>query len=808
MNNSRTQKVAIVTNVLSSYRVPCFQELMSLSKDPVSIFILDNSLHEREYIQRGANANIQVTYLPGKSWRRQPFDDIHLNDIRPIVKGRFKIIILGGWHEPTYLILWLWALLTRRQTLFWVESTSADSSRSGWKEAAKKYLLARTWGCIVPGEASRSYCLQLGVAPERIFVAPNATNREYFKAKADELIPKRTDLRRSLELNQQTVLFVGRLVERLKGVSNLISACATLSGSEKITLVLAGDGPDRLRYEAEAKNLGVKLRVTGFLTPEKLSEYYAAADLLVLPSQSEPWGFVVNEAMEFGLPLVISQAAGCGPDLVKNGINGILVDPENVSQIADSINQILDSPNRAKEMGRASREAIQNFSPQKWANGVLGAVESCKATSSSGSSTNKNFENRRILLFNPWQPLIGPNIYLEELFNECPELAGHSIVVSPFEKTLDIYSNLGCEVEIWPEAKLIHPPRTWLGMRDLMAANTVDLVRIVHRVNRLKPSVIVTNTENMWASGIASRVLGIPHIQVYHSMLVDYRLANHPRFRNFYLKLMSQLSTFIVPVSNTLAVSLKRGGMPEKKLQVVPNSIAINPIVNSETKRFRLSPTDTAKFSDVVAGLDETIEGSPIIVSVGLFSSVKGQDILIEALPDVITEFPNLVCLLVGDEMDIDASLQGASMDLDTQRIHGEFREQLVARMEELGIDKNVRLLARYKNVRDILRMADLCVQPSRTESFGRVAAEALLEGTPVIVSDAGGMREAVGPGGWIVSTGDVPSLTQAILEVLRDCESARVRAEEGRRYVSAQFSPSECSAKFVEVLRHAGYTF
>jgi glycosyltransferase involved in cell wall biosynthesis len=371
------RRVALVTNVLSHYRVRCFEQLDRLFPGRTGFFVLTREMAHRSYVLAdGDGPSLPVEGLPGWRIHRPPADDRHVNSILPVVRFRPDVVVLGGYDEPTYLMLYAWARATRTSLFFWVESTGYEGSRAGVRERVKRMLLGGASGCIVPGRRAAEYCETLGVAPDRIFVAPNATDRGYFRGQADRLAPERDGLRARLGFERPTVLFVGRLVEEYKAVASLIEAASLLGARGlDVTVALAGDGPDRAVYEALAGHLNVDVRFAGILSHERLVEYYAAADVLVLPSRSEPWGFVLNEGMEFGLPLAVSDAVGAGPDLVVEGENGVVWPAGDWRALADALEPLIRDPELRRRFGDRSRSLVQSFSPEAWADGVARAVE-------------------------------------------------------------------------------------------------------------------------------------------------------------------------------------------------------------------------------------------------------------------------------------------------------------------------------------------------------------------------------------------------------------------------------------------------
>ncbi len=376
MRRPQPARVALVTNVLAHYRVSCFQHLATELDHRLTIYLLAGDMEHRRYVMADGRVDLPLVYLPGWRWRQPPLDDRHINDLRPVLRHPWQTIILGAWDEPTYLLLWAWAKARRRNVIFWIESTAVDMPRGRLKEAFKRLLMKRCAACIVPGQRAAEYCRQLGANPERIFHAPNATDRNFFRSRADRLLPQRTEHRRAASLESFTILFVGRLVESYKGVETLINACAELGKRRlAVTLLIAGEGSDEDHYRRLAGNLALEdSRFLGTLDHDELCRTYAMADVLVLPSLSETWGFVLNEAMEFGCPLVVSDRVGAGPDLVHHRENGFVFPVGDVKALATALEEIARDPALQKRMGEGSRRIVEDYSPQRWAAGAMRAI--------------------------------------------------------------------------------------------------------------------------------------------------------------------------------------------------------------------------------------------------------------------------------------------------------------------------------------------------------------------------------------------------------------------------------------------------
>ncbi len=367
-------RVALVTNILPRYRVPCFQSLSARFQGKLDFFLLTKSMSQRAFLMADRFGDLNVQVLRGATWRRAPQDDVHWNDPRPVLRG-YDLIVLSGWDEPTFIELWFLAQIKKTRVAFWVESTYNDAPRNTWKETFKHMLLYRSAGAIAMGSQSSAYCEWLGAPRAKIFVAPNATDSAYFSRRASTLVPQRKAVRAQLELDGVVILFVGRMVDFYKRVAVLLDAQKQLEQKQlDVQLVLVGEGPDRAAYQEKCKTSELRhVRFVNFLEHDALTQYYAAADIFVLPSRSETWGLVINEAMEFGLPIVTTRNVGAAADLVQD--NGIVVPPENANALADALEKLVRDESQRVAMGARSREIISRFTPDAWAEGFANALE-------------------------------------------------------------------------------------------------------------------------------------------------------------------------------------------------------------------------------------------------------------------------------------------------------------------------------------------------------------------------------------------------------------------------------------------------
>ncbi len=143
-------------------------------------------------------------------------------------------------------------------------------------------------------------------------------------------------------------------------------------------LVVTGEGPERESILREIQNHGLmdSVRLPGFIQYDQLPDYYGLAKTFILPSLSEPWGLVVNEAMASGLPVLVSDPCGCSEDLVQTGENGFIFNPSNPEELAGLMARMSTLPlEKIKTMGEKSTEIIRHWHPRNFSENLRAALE-------------------------------------------------------------------------------------------------------------------------------------------------------------------------------------------------------------------------------------------------------------------------------------------------------------------------------------------------------------------------------------------------------------------------------------------------
>lgn len=375
------RRLVILTEIISPYRIPLFNALMQEEGiDPYVVFLAETDPGLRQW--RVYKEEIRFSYCVLPSWRRRigRYNVLLNRGLNHALRSAGPDVILCGGYN--YVASWqalAWAKVHHVPFFLWSESVVEDH-RSGHAmvEFLKNRFLRRCDGFVVPGTSAREYLLGQGIDADAIFTAPNAVDNEFFLHAAAAARQNSFSKRSELSLPERYFLFVGRLV-REKGVLDLLAAYAKLDADtrRKVGLVFVGEGKARHELEAEARSISPgAVRFAGFVHREQLADYYGLAEALILPTLTDTWGLVVNEAMACSLPAVVSRVAGCAADLIREHWNGVLVSAGDAAELSETMGSLASQPALLANMGAHSREHIQQYSPEAWSAGLARAVES------------------------------------------------------------------------------------------------------------------------------------------------------------------------------------------------------------------------------------------------------------------------------------------------------------------------------------------------------------------------------------------------------------------------------------------------
>lgn len=373
---------------MGPYHFPRMRELANQTE--MDLLVVERSSHDDHYWERTEKAELfELVTLS-----TEPLGDAGRHILaqyeRTLQRFQPEVICINGYADPAASPTFEFAKRNPNCiVLLWSETTAFDQSRQWWRECLKSYLLRGCDGALVAGSPHDKYLQSLGMPAERIRVVGGCVDNDYFREETDRA-RENPEERRNLGLPENFFLYVGRFVS-MKNLHVLLRAFQKYrdrNGPWSLVLVGTGEEEPHLRQVAEAQDT----RAVYFAGLKQLSElvkYYAFARCFVLPSISEPWGLVVNEAMASGLPVLVSNRCGCALDLVEEGANGFLFDPEDTDEIASVMARISSGRLDLVKIGERSRERIAAFNPSEFARGTVQHINLLRGTLD-------KFEGRRL----------------------------------------------------------------------------------------------------------------------------------------------------------------------------------------------------------------------------------------------------------------------------------------------------------------------------------------------------------------------------------------------------------------------------
>jgi glycosyltransferase involved in cell wall biosynthesis len=340
----------------------------------------------------GVEVAWDVPLLEGYPWTLVPLEKSGKNGTgrpgllskalwRLVTNGEFDAVCLGGYY---FREAWTVLLAAKRRGIPVILCTDAHSLESRRAKsmvalAFKKRIVGRIFrmaAAVITSSSNAGIFLQsIGVPSERIFMGRSVVDNTWWMDHAAQVDRAAIRLELNLPANSQVVLYCAKL-QSWKRPGDLLEAFSRANVLDSY-LIFAGDGPLRATLEQRARDLGItdRVRFLGFVNQTALPGVYVASDLLVLPSDYEPFGLVVNEAMLCSRPVVVSDRIGARYDLVREGETGSVFPCGDVAALAETLRSLLSDRSRLDQMGAAAKERMQTWTPELNVETFVRAVE-------------------------------------------------------------------------------------------------------------------------------------------------------------------------------------------------------------------------------------------------------------------------------------------------------------------------------------------------------------------------------------------------------------------------------------------------
>lgn len=348
------KRILFLQNLIYPIRDPFFEKLNKKKGIDIFVIFLSKTATNRKWkVERSE------TQYPSKISLNYKFPffngtfDLILNPLILVdyIKIRHDVLISIGWANPANYFLCLLSYYRKIPYYLWIESTMYENSvQRKILMPLIKLLVKYSSGCIVPGSASKKYVQSIN-KKTKVLLVPNAINNKRIKQK-------------NTNNNIPIILYVGRFSKE-KNIIFLLEIIKKLEQKYKFYVWLIGYGPEKIKIKSYIeKNKISSIKKLEYGSYDQIAHIYSKADIFVLPSKQEPWGFVINEAMAAGLPVISSNTVGATQDLLEDGYNGYLFKSGNYRELEEKIIFLLKNKKLRQRMGKNSLKAISKITYQ------------------------------------------------------------------------------------------------------------------------------------------------------------------------------------------------------------------------------------------------------------------------------------------------------------------------------------------------------------------------------------------------------------------------------------------------------------
>jgi glycosyltransferase involved in cell wall biosynthesis len=393
----RRYRLAYVVSHPIQYQAPMLRRIAQEPDIDLTVFFCSD-FSVRGFKDKGFGVTVQwdvpllegyqSEFLPYFGSKKKPASQQPMNHgiFSRLRKGKFDAVWVHGYTSSSSLQTMIAARLLGIPVMLRAEPWLADRPRSTMVRALKSVFFTVLRGLVsaaLPiGTLNDAYWRHyFGDKVPRILL-PYCVDNQFFQKRALEAAPHRAALQAELNLDptRPVILFASKLQTR-KHCGDLLEAYLKVLPvmQPQPYLILIGDGEQRGAIEARLRESGEadkkNIHFLGFRNQTELPRYFDLCNVFVLPSRYEPWGLVVNEAMNSARAVIVTNEVGSYPDLVRDGENGYVTPASDVDAMAAAIRRVLADPETAVEMGRKSLQRIESWSFEQDINGLRTALE-------------------------------------------------------------------------------------------------------------------------------------------------------------------------------------------------------------------------------------------------------------------------------------------------------------------------------------------------------------------------------------------------------------------------------------------------
>lgn len=369
-------RLLVIASHPIQYQAPWFRALDGDGRIDLKVLFLSLPNQQQQGIGFGRDFEWDVPLLNGYEWELAPsargsildgWRGLSLQSPECDIRAQeVDAMLVTGWQNRGMLQC---IIAARRLKLpLMIRAESNGLAPQGFLRKLKNRWIVKKAQMLLPiGQANHQFYTQLGATSRLGPEVPYFVDNSFFEGRADSARPERDNLRRKFGVPAEAVcfLFAGKFIEK-KCPEDILKALQLVAhkSQQPVCLLMVGTGPLEAKLKGIVSGTNLPVKFAGFLNQTEIPSAYVAADCLVLPSDyGETWGLVVNEAMVCGVPAIVSDRVGCGPDLILEGETGSMFRFGDENSLADKMLEFanLNVDQRRAMGGTAKSRILQGY---------------------------------------------------------------------------------------------------------------------------------------------------------------------------------------------------------------------------------------------------------------------------------------------------------------------------------------------------------------------------------------------------------------------------------------------------------------
>lgn len=740
--------------------------------------------------------------LPHKFLKNYPFNKsdllidnplegaINLGIIPELIKNRYDAVLVDGYMMITDWLIFITAWLIKTPIIF-KGDLYLFNKRSRFTQIIKKIILPLLFknldGFLGYSTTNIDYYKYYGVPENKIFFAPYAVNNNYFQKKHNELIPRKEEIKKAEGINPKlpVIISTSKLILRKRPMDLLMAhEVVNKKIGNKAQLIFVGDGPEKEHLEKYVQLKNIKnVYFAGFKTQDELLKYYSIADIFVLPSEVDIWGLVVNEAMNFALPIIATDMVGATYDVVEIGKNGYVYKVGDTDKLSEYLIKLIENKSLRKKMGKKSLKIINRWSYKQAISGIIKTVEAVKKPKVIVAQPGSHFlhqtaigiQRERLLKYYVTGIYYKPNKFPYFLIKLFPKKIKSKINEELKRRRYNGLNDLNVKTFGFYEWLYILNSRLIksksLSNKIIEKRNSYFSKKVGHLVKKEKVKILWSGMDGSLEAFLIAKQNNIKCILdqfIGHpaslNKILDEEEKMHPLLKNISKERLPDdkikrfaeevnLADFIAAGSEFVKKTLLENGVPKNKITVIPYGANTNAFTPKHKKQ-----------NDNILKL----------LFVGNISVRKGCHYLLEAIKQL--NHPNIKLTMIG-------------------------------RMEDkYFIDKYENYFKwvppiPYNQLHSYYNKADVFVFPSLFEGSALVIYEALASSLPVITTENSGSIVRDGKDGFIIPIRNIEAVKEKIL-LLYNNEYLRKKIAVNARKQAEKYDWENYRQKVVKLIK------